>query len=158
MVVRPPAETTTSPVPVPTSNPKTRSVNFATNLLTFGGFRSPLQSPANSSEAESGQKSNPGSLRGVVKQLSMINRKETKHNEHHQTSTVRLDDPICLGYLLKYAESEMEYNSESIHFLVDVDRLRDMMMQEMEPVWNQKHWMDIDTDIMILEKGKKNKH
>ena len=147
-IVRP-AETSPTPVPAPvTTSPKQRTVNFATNLL-FGGFRSPLQSPAPSSEA--GIDSNPVTLRGVIKQTS--NHRGTKDNEHNKSSSVRLDDPICLGYLLKYAESEMEYNSESIYFLVDVDRLRDMMTQEMEPVWNQKHWMDIDTDIMILEKG-----
>ena len=149
-VVRP-AETSPAPsLPMPptTSSPtKQRTVNFATNLL-FGGFRSPLQSPVGS---EGGVASNPVTIRGAFKQPA--NHRENKDSEHNKPTTVRLDDPICLGYLLKYAESEMEYNSESIHFLVDVDRLRDMMMQEMEPVWNQKHWMDIDTDIMILEKG-----
>ena len=34
---------------------------------------------------------------------------------------------------------------------MDVDRLRDLMMLHMRPVWEEKNWRELDMDVRILE-------
>ena len=39
---------------------------------------------------------------------------------------------------------------------MDVDRLRDLMVLHMRPVWEEKHWRELDANVRVLEvKGTK---
>ena len=70
--------------------------------------------------------------------------------EMRALSSISVENPIHQGYLLSYCM--LEYNAENIQFIMDVDRLQDLMSKQLPPVWNTKHWKEIDTDVNILER------
>ena len=70
-------------------------------------------------------------------------------NSSSSSSTVDFKNPIHMGYLWKFCETE--YSSENIQFIIDVDRLRDLMALYLVPVWEQRNWRDTDEVVRILE-------
>ena len=70
--------------------------------------------------------------------------------EIRAVSAISLENPIHQGYILSYCL--LEYNAENMQFIIDVDRLQDLMSKQLTPVWTSKHWKEIDTDVNILER------
>lgn len=57
-----------------------------------------------------------------------------------------IDHPIRCGYLLAYCESQ--YSAENIHFIMEIDRFRDLLSTDKES-WGKKNWREIDLTIGI---------
>lgn len=59
---------------------------------------------------------------------------------------VLVDDPIRLGYLLAFCESQ--YCVENVSFIIEVQRFKDIFSVD-TAVWGPKTWRQIDSDINL---------
>jgi len=57
-----------------------------------------------------------------------------------------IDHPIRCGYLLAYCEAQ--FSAENIHFIMEIDRFRDLLSADKE-AWGRKNWKEIDQLIGI---------
>lgn len=60
-----------------------------------------------------------------------------------------IHDPICAGFLFKY--SEAHYCSESIRFIVEVDKFKDLFLPE-HMFWH-KSWKELDVELDMNSTG-----
>jgi hypothetical protein len=60
-----------------------------------------------------------------------------------------IENPICIGYLLKFSESE--FNCENINFVIAVDHFRDAFFAVDKDMWSA-NWRDIDSEVAYDEK------